>query len=103
MFAEHVPDQQFANEFPIQLGVQPFIPGIKNRLKHILKSHDGIVKEAMKETEREVRRNDKQLSRLCVLKIVLQMLDECVEPLVGVGKSPHCLDQPAMKPFTLVP
>jgi hypothetical protein len=103
MFAEHVSDQQFANEFPIQLGVQPFIPGIKYRLKHILKSHDGIVKEAMKEAEREVRRNDQQLSRLCVFKIVFQMFDECVEPRVRISKSPRCLDQPAMKPLTLVP
>ena len=103
MFAEHVSDQQFANEFPIQLGVQPFIPGIEYRLKHILKSHDGVVKEAVKEAERELRRNDKQLSRLRVLQVGLQMLDECVEPLVGVGKSKRRLDQAAMKALTLVP
>jgi hypothetical protein len=87
MFAEHVSDQELTNEFPVQLCIEPFIPGIEYRLKHILKSHDGVVKEAVKEAEREVRRNDKQLSRLRVLQVRFQMLDKCVEPLVWVGKS----------------
>jgi hypothetical protein len=103
MFAEHVTDQQLANEFPIKLRIQALIPGIEYRCKHILKSHDGIVKEAVKEAECELRRNDEQLSRLRVLKIVLQMLDECVEPCVWINESPRCLDQAAMKALTLVP
>ena len=64
---------------------------------------DGVMKETVKKTEGELRRNDKQLSRLRVLQIGLEMLDECVEPLVGVGKRQRCLDQAAMKALTLVP
>ena len=55
MFAKHVADQQLANELPIKLRIQALIPGIEYRRKHILKSHDGIVKEAVKEAERKIR------------------------------------------------
>lgn len=103
MFAEHISDQQFANELPIQLGIQPNLPGIEHHLEHILKSHDGIVKKSVKETKGEFRRNDEQLSRLRMFQVGLQMLDECIKSLVGIGTIPHRLDQTAMKAFTLMP
>lgn len=103
MFAEHVSDQQFAYEFAVELRIEPFIPGIKYRLQHVLKSHDGVVKEAVKEAEGELRRNDEQLSRLRVLQVGLEMFDERVKPLVGVGKRQRRLDQAAMKALALVP
>jgi len=103
MFAEHVSDQQFAYEFAVQLRIEPFVPGVKYRLKHVLKSHDSVMKEAVKEAEGEFRRNDEQLSRLRMFQIVLEMFDESVEPIVGVGKCHRRLDQAAMKALTLVP
>src|ERR1700750_3276079 len=102
MFAKHVSDQQFADELPIQLGIQSFLPGIKYRSEHVLESHDGVVKESVKEAKRELRRDDEQLPRLGVFQVRLQMFDEGIETLVGIGKSPCCLDQAAMKTFTLV-
>lgn len=58
MFAEHVSDQQFADEFPIQLGIQAFLPGIEYCYKQVLKTHHAVVKESVKEAEGKVRRND---------------------------------------------
>jgi hypothetical protein len=103
MFAEHIADQQLANELPIQLRIEAFIPRVEHRLKHILKAHDSVVKEAVKEAERKIWRNDKQLSRLCMFQVRLEMLDECIEPLVWVRKRERRLNQAAMKALSFVP